>query len=358
MRPSHAVVLGVAIALLGPSMHGCTDVGDSSAVPAGDAGVLLAEDAGGVVVVVESDGGATADDAAAAASAQDAAIGDAVDGAASDATLPTSGDDASADGAASDDGSVEVVDATIDGGGAVDAGVDSTLNDAGAADATVPDSGLDAGAHDAAVDSGHDAGSSGGADAAADAPSGLVACTSAGQVGCVQCQLNDGAGGSLPNKTMLCTPTEAALVAHDVAAGLATAAGPDPDGSCYQCAALSGCLDDSEFNDQGHECEDLSGSGPSECAATLACVLGSACGATTVSTCYCGTAPVSGSCAAVGGSNAANGACKTVEAAGLGFSADDGLDVLKSFTSTTLPSGVANNIFQCAASNGCTACLQ
>jgi hypothetical protein len=225
-------------------------------------------------------------------------------------------------------------------------------------DAKPADAALDANT----VDAGHDASVADAAplDATSDTGSSpLAACTSSGQTGCVQCQYNNGGSSTLPNSDQVCTPTEAALVAHDIASGLATAPGPDPNGSCYQCAALSGCLDDSEFADTDHECEDLTSAGdPAACEATLACVLATSCGETALSTCYCGTAPVSGSCASVGSSNAANGACMNAEAAGLGLATDDGLDILKNFTSTTLPSGVANNIFQCATSNGCTACLQ
>ncbi len=76
-----------------------------------------------------------------------------------------------------------------------------------------------------------------------------------------------------------------------------------------------------------------------------------------MSSCYCGTAPVSGTCANVGSTNAANGACDSQEATGLGLAENDGLDILKNFTSTTLASGVANNIFQAAISNNCGQCL-
>ncbi len=241
---------------------------------------------------------------------------------------------------------------------------DAGREETGASDSNAPDA-PDTGA--GLFPDGGGAGEAGG-DGAIDATSGtpdgggsLAACVSAGQTGCVECQYNNGAAGTLPNTSSLCTPTEAALVRHDIARGNAPSAGPAPDGSCYACAALSGCLDDSEFNDQGHECEDISGgSGAADCEATIACILQTSCGSTSgaLSGCYCGSAPVSGSCAGIGASNAANGACKASEASGLGFSASDGLDILKNFTSTTLPAGVANNIFQCASSNGCTACLQ
>jgi hypothetical protein len=185
--------------------------------------------------------------------------------------------------------------------------------------------------------------------------SALVPCTAAGQANCVQCQGSTGG---------VCTPTEAALVQQDITKGLATAAGADPAGGCYTCLYNAGGLDDVTFKDTGHECGDLSSSAnQTACTTTLSCILASSCAwggsvsGSAVSTCYCGTAPVSGSCANVGSTNAANGSCDSQEAAGLGFASNDGLDILKNFTSTTLASGVANNIFQTAISNNCGQCL-
>jgi len=196
-----------------------------------------------------------------------------------------------------------------------------------------------------AVDSGSDTGTT----------AALAPCTVAGQTNCVQCQ---------GNSTNLCTPTEAALVQLDIKKGLATAAGPDPTAGCYTCLFNAGGIDDTVFNDVGHECADVSGAAnQTACTSTLSCILSSSCAwggsvtASAVSSCYCGTAPVSGTCANVGSTNAANGACDAQEATGLGFAANDGLDILKNFTSTTLASGVANNIIQTAISNGCGQCL-
>jgi hypothetical protein len=335
------------------AVTGCTDVGDSSAVPG--SGAATAPDDGAASTIE-----ASAEDAT--ESAQDSSLS-------VDATLTSEDAGATASSAGGEDAG-STFDATIPlDANLPDSGVpEAALQDAAHSDATTTqDAAPDGKPTDAApeaspVDAAHDATVADAAtpDATSDTgPSPLAPCTSSGQTGCVQCQYNNGAGSSLPNADQVCTPTEAALVEHDIASALATAPGPDPNGSCYQCAALSGCLDDSQFADTGHECEDLTGAGdPAACQATLACILASSCGATALSTCYCGTAPVSGSCAAVGSSNAANGACVNAEAAGLGFAANDGLDILKNFTSTTLPAGVANNIFQCATSNGCTACLQ
>jgi len=345
-RVLSAAVWGVALA--GSfALHACSDVGDSSAIPsgetAGDAGNEISGDAGG------SEDAAPASDGAEAVE-MESGTGDAGASATPDEGLGDTDEDGGIPG---DTGTEDVIVV------AVDAGPDATLIDSGLADAgLVVDAGVDA-----TVDAGTGVDAGKNVDAGVDAghaQNALAPCTTAGQTNCVQCQYNNGAAGTLPNAGELCTPTEAALVQHDITTGQATTAGPDPDASCYACAALSGCLDDSEFDDSGHECEDLAGaSSASECEATLACVLSSACGFASgvVSTCYCGTAPVSGSCAAAGSSNAANGACKTAEATGLGFAATDGLDILKNFTSTTLPSGVANNILQCAASNDCNTCL-
>ena len=183
---------------------------------------------------------------------------------------------------------------------------------------------------------------------------GLSPCTTAGQTGCVQCQGNTGG---------VCTPTEAAIVQRDITKGFATAAGADPAAGCYTCLFNAGGLDDTTFGDTGHECGDLPSASQAACTTTLSCLLANPCAwggsiaTSAVSTCYCGTAPVSGTCANVGSTNAANGACDTQEAAGLGFAANDGLDILKNFTSTTLSSGIANNIFQTAISNNCGQCL-
>ena len=74
--------------------------------------------------------------------------------------------------------------------------------------------------------------------------------------------------------------------------------------------------------------------------------------------CYCGTAGVSSSCNAVGSANAANGACAAQIAAGLGFAENDGHDILVNLISRSLPSGVADRIFQSAISNSCNTCQQ
>jgi hypothetical protein len=71
--------------------------------------------------------------------------------------------------------------------------------------------------------------------------------------------------------------------------------------------------------------------------------------------CYCGTHAGS-ACASAGAS--VDGACVSSEVTGLGFPVADNTDILKNFTDVTRPAGRANQIFTCAISNSCAACLQ
>jgi hypothetical protein len=184
----------------------------------------------------------------------------------------------------------------------------------------------------------------------------LLPCTTAGQTNCVQCQ---------GNSTGICSPTEAAFVQYDITNKVATAAGPDPAAGCYSCLEGGGCIDDTQFTDTGHECEDTNAftSGTSsQCEAVISCILGSGVGSTSCAfgadaTCYCGTAPVATNCQGNPAVGPINGVCDTVIAAGLGFPVTDGTDNTANFTNTTLPSGRADQIFQCAHSNSCAACL-
>jgi hypothetical protein len=185
----------------------------------------------------------------------------------------------------------------------------------------------------------------------------LVPCTAAGQSCCVPCVGN--LGGT-------CTQTEAAFVAHDIAAGHATFAGDAAD-SCYTCLLNGGCLDDFTFGDVDHECGDRVGvldagakAGTSEvtlCLNTVSCILATSCASAATSGCYCGTAGVATACQGNPAPGPINGACEQVIADGLGFPPSDGTDITKHLTDTTLPAGMADQIFQCALSNTCTACL-
>jgi hypothetical protein len=181
----------------------------------------------------------------------------------------------------------------------------------------------------------------------------LAPCTT-GTAGCVQCQGNNtGAGANL------CSPTEVQFVQHDIATGKATAPGPDPAGSCYTCLLGGGCIDDTQFTDTGHECEDtLATFGTAaECESVISCILGSSCAASAVSTCYCGTAGVSTACQGNPAPGPINGSCDTQIATGLGFPVTDGTDNTKNLTDVTRAAGKADQIFQCAQSNACAACL-
>jgi hypothetical protein len=210
----------------------------------------------------------------------------------------------------------------------------------------------DAGAADAASDGGADGGDAGPCTSTPPPP-----CTAAGQSCCVPCP------GSASG---VCTPTEAMIVAHDVAKGQATMG---VDNGCYACLYNGGCLDDVTFGDNGHECEDLPNAafdagaqaGKSEdslCLQTLSCLLSTSCASAAVSGCYCGTAGVATSCQGNPAPGPINGACAQPIADGLGYPVSDGTDITKHLTDTTKPAGVADQILQCALSNTCTACLQ
>ncbi len=172
-------------------------------------------------------------------------------------------------------------------------------------------------------------------------------CTAPGQTGCVPCSGN--AAG-------VCSATEALIVQHDITAGNAATT------PCYACLLGAGCIDDTVFGDKGNECDDLAGTfgaGPSAgtassalCIDTVGCVLGTSCASSGVAGCFCGSFSGSDCLTAP----TPNGACYAQEIDGLGLSSNQA--VLEGFTNTTLPSGMANQLFQCALSNQCAACLQ
>jgi hypothetical protein len=189
----------------------------------------------------------------------------------------------------------------------------------------------------------------------------LQPCTTVGQTNCVQCQGNDTA----PNANETCTPTEALVVAHDILKGKVTAPGPDGTGSkaaatsCYSCLFNGGCLDDTHFSDTGKECEDaLAGGTAAQCQAVMTCVFGSDCASSAVNVCYCGTSNLATTCKGNPAAGPINGSCDTQIAAALGFPLTDGTDNTGHLTDTTLAGGKADQIFQCALSNNCTAVCQ
>jgi hypothetical protein len=325
----------------------CSDTGDNTNVPGSDAG--------GADRTLDSPGG-------------DVGPPPPVDSpyeAATDAPPPEAGTDGSGEDAQGADAPADVsVDSPGDGPetgleesgieAGPEAGPEAGLDGAadGGEDATL-EAGADAG-QDAGADAGQDAAVEGGQDAAPDvAETGgpLVPCTSAGQTGCVPCS---------GNTTGVCTPTEARLVQHDIDKGLADAG----LNGCYGCMLNNGCIDDDSFGDKKHECGDLSANfdagshaGTPEstlCLATLDCVLQKSCAKADISICYCGPTNAGSACATA----VANGVCLQPEVDGLGFPATDNTDVLKNYNDITKPSGMANQLFSCAASNSCTACLQ
>jgi len=148
------------------------------------------------------------------------------------------------------------------------------------------------------------------------------------------------------NASGICSTTEAAFVSHDIAAGHKATL------DCYSCLYNASCVDDTAFGDTGHECGDMSASNSTLCLNTLNCALANSCVGTGAG-CYCGTANPGNSCQTA---TANFGPCQTTETAGLGVT--DNASVLKDYTDTTRPSGMANQIFACALANGCSACVQ
>jgi hypothetical protein len=197
-------------------------------------------------------------------------------------------------------------------------------------------------------------------DAAAVKEGGLVPCTTAGQMGCVSCPGNafsDGGG--------VCSPTEALFVQHDIDLGVATEAGADPMGSCYQCLLKKLALDDL-IGDMGNECHDpltTKGSTEAQCMATISCILGSgngmpasSCAGLIVNNCYCGPAAPGNACQ-MAGSNV-NGVCAMQIAAGLGFPVSDNADILKNFADQSRAAGIATTLFETAVADHCDTCLR
>ncbi len=357
---------------------GCSDVGDSSAVPQADASALdapLQGDAGGGGDDSSGDDSAGGDDSSTGddsssgddtttplgddanvgidmgvgdgevdASVGDGTTADAEDAGASDAPSgadapEAAGDDAGADSSA-DTGAADT--GTADTGAADTGAKDSGAIDSGARDAEGADATIDSSAPEA----GGDATEAGGA---------LVPCTTAGQTNCVKC---DGWSNGV------CTATEAVLVQHDIDKHFVTGPGvesytPGSPSPCYECLLTGGCLDDSTFGDMGNECGDsLTVGTAGDCITTLTCLVHSGCAVSAVSTCYCGTAGVATACQGNPAPGPINGACASEIAAGIGFPETDGTDITKNLTDKTRASGIGDQVMQCANSNGCTGCLQ
>jgi HYDIN/CFA65/VesB family protein len=268
---------------------------------------------------------------------------------------------------------------STDDGGAIDGsasegGLDAGIADSSVADATV----VDATTVDAGLDSAHvEAGGDGPGNA-----SPLTACTTAGETNCITC----------PNRSSgVCSRTEAAFVQLDIASGSVLTAGPDYAGSptltgnCLSCLVAGSCLDDPIHGVRNRECDDIgtagfvgssttftNGSGAtvstvSACLGALDCMTGAtgqqcAASAQGDTFCYCGVSgfnQVGPTACSSRGANV-NGACLAPEVAGFTFPQSDANDIINNYTDTTgaNPSGIANQILNCAQGNGCNACLQ
>jgi hypothetical protein len=276
----------------------------------------------------------------------------------------TGDDAATSDGASSGEGSPDAVgDAISDAAASDGASSDAASRadaaaDASPADATLPDAAADTGApRDAAVDAPPDAttepDASNGADAAADAAEEETGPTGDGSV--ATCVAHDLAG--------TCSATEQLFIDRD------------PTGTCYACLVQKGCIDDAPpgsipgvttFGDTGLECGDLpAGTSPGVdggpesaeqlCLDALSCALSSGCGradgpnAAASTNCYCGSATGT---ACAGG--AANSPCAAVQAAAAQSTTPT--TVIGRAANAAFPSGMADNILQCAISNGCSGC--
>jgi hypothetical protein len=160
-----------------------------------------------------------------------------------------------------------------------------------------------------------------------------------------------------------CTPTELLFIEKDTNPNTGAPLGSGVAFGCYDCLVNAGCLDDTDFpQDIDHECGDigcginqptLSGDSPSaSCLAVVSCALGGNCATALGSgNCYCGTA-FGSNCISTG---APNGPCLAQEQDGLDSTVP--LTINERFTTTAFAGGMANAIFSCAGTNGCTQCF-
>jgi hypothetical protein len=130
---------------------------------------------------------------------------------------------------------------------------------------------------------------------------------------------------------------------------------------------MAGCLDDLEFGDMNHECEDLTGdatggasAGTSNiqlCLDTIDCIVQTKCASNDVADCYCGS--LMGSACATSNSPG-DGLCAQAEVNGSDhLITEPASAVSPTLGSIATPSGKADAIFACAALNSCaTLCSQ
>jgi hypothetical protein len=368
MRNTKRVLWALELLALAVALPvGCNDVGDNT-------GTMAAND-GGVDATASGEGGddgaATADSPADTSSPVDATQ-DSVQGSGEDTGAPEAGPEAEAP----ETGGEPEAEAPETGAEAEapETGVEAAAPEAGPPEAGTPEAGPDTGSETGTPDAGSETGGGNTMTACTTTP-----CAASGS-NSVQCPgtTNDG----------VCTATEAAIVARDIAQGNLVAGQLAPftstlttadQGSCYACLNYKSCLDDNN-GDTGNECADApdltgqgggtagaTGQGPALCTAVLDCILSSDCQgaggiAGTSATvaqenanlCYCGGNNAGSVCSAAG--TVQNGPCVTQEAAGSGFAQSDSKDILANFGSNLYPYGIANHIFQCARSQKCTIC--
>jgi hypothetical protein len=339
-RQSWAASLLMVVAL-SPALHGCTDVGDTSATPGGDGG------AG------EPDATAIGQDAT-----EDSMLG-------SDSAIDTGpGEDAGDDAAMGessppDTGTVEdtgVMDTGLreDTGVADTGAVESAAEDASVLDAGAEDAGPDATIADASADTG--SADTGSADTgSADTGSGQDAGTGNLQTQC-NAFLSANTTTLLNTSGATCTGTERTLFAKD------------PTGDCLTCAFTTGCLDDTQ-GDTGQECEDtgaavdgITSGTTAQCITTLSCDLGlspvnsPAPAAGLVVNAYCGDGTTTAVCETGTGPT---GKCVSQITAGFpaGYTATQ---IVNSVAVRSDASGMANALLACLVTSddpGCGKCL-
>jgi hypothetical protein len=217
------------------------------------------------------------------------------------------------------------------------------------------------------------------------APAGSVETCSAGVCGshvlpptvctAAPCAANQVTCGN--NANGVCTPTEAPFVQLDLNSGAVSAAGDatlaDPTTACFACLNNFGCVDNALAHVANKECEDFGATtyanatatvpAAATCDAVISCITGSA-GAACASSgnginfCYCGTGGGPSSQCQGANASAVNGNCINQEVAGFPYAKTDASDILSHYGTNADPSGRANNVFACAVSNSCSACLQ
>jgi hypothetical protein len=369
--------LALVVVLCGGATGACSDVGDSSAVPAGPGG-------GDDSTAPEAQTGTpdpgidgmSADSPVTEAGSSDASTPYA------DSTVAEAGRESSADSTVVETGPVS----TSADGGALDAGApdtgaldtgraDSAGGDAGPAntgvadarpgDSSTEDAGSDSASDSAVADTGApDAGRDTGGP---DASNSVSACVTApcAATGADSARCSGSPGG-------VCTPTEAIVMNYDIAHSGQGPGAPLP-GGCYMCLVANACIDaDGTTNGLGipvtnAECGDPNGMGENPpfdslngsstsvpaCLDALTCVLTGDEGALphcttalspfTTGNCFCGA---NRGAACIASPSSPTGVCASSEFTDLGTT--DPTTATGHFTDPTNPGGVGNAIMNCA----------